>query len=195
MIANRFNPLGVRLMPYDAEVEFIASNGQQWIDLQTKPDLSTKIYIDVVAESSHPNIIATDFNTNIGIHITNWGVGSWAVFFGNKGYIPLQGREPVALNVLTTISIDRESVTFNGSKWDIGATSMSGDSLMLLYNAWDLFQGEISRVYNCKVLNGDTLVRDFIPVRIGDVGYMFDKVSRRLFGNSGTGKFILGADK
>jgi hypothetical protein len=41
----------------------------------------------------------------------------------------------------------------------------------------------------------DILVRDFIPVRVGNVGYMYDKVSGQLFGNSGTGNFILGPDK
>lgn len=38
------------------------------------------------------------------------------------------------------------------------------------------------------------LVRDFIPVRVGQVGYMYDKVSKQLFGNSGTGSFTLGSD-
>ena len=40
----------------------------------------------------------------------------------------------------------------------------------------------------------DILVRDLIPVRVGNVGYMYDKVSGQLFGNSGTGNFILGPD-
>jgi hypothetical protein len=38
-------------------------------------------------------------------------------------------------------------------------------------------------------------VADFIPVRIGQTGYMYDKVSGQLFGNAGTGAFILGPDK
>jgi hypothetical protein len=36
---------------------------------------------------------------------------------------------------------------------------------------------------------------DLIPVRIGNVGYMYDKVSGQLFENQGTGNFILGPDK
>lgn len=35
---------------------------------------------------------------------------------------------------------------------------------------------------------------DMIPVRIGNIGYMFDKVTGKMFGNSGTGNFILGPD-
>ena len=38
------------------------------------------------------------------------------------------------------------------------------------------------------------VLRDLIPVRVGKVGYMYDKVSGQLFGNSGTGEFILGPD-
>jgi hypothetical protein len=45
------------------------------------------------------------------------------------------------------------------------------------------------------MFDNDILVRDFIPVRVGTTGYMYDKVSGQLFGNSGTGEFILGADK
>ena len=43
--------------------------------------------------------------------------------------------------------------------------------------------------------NGE-LVRDFIPVRVGRVGYLFDRVSGEYlpFGNKGTGSFILGPD-
>lgn len=41
--------------------------------------------------------------------------------------------------------------------------------------------------------NGE-LLGDFIPVRVGQVGYMYDKVSGQLFGNAGTGEFILGPD-
>ena len=43
------------------------------------------------------------------------------------------------------------------------------------------------------------LERDFIPVRVGSganaVGYMYDRVSGQLFGNAGTGAFVIGPDK
>lgn len=52
-----------------------------------------------------------------------------------------------------------------------------------------------AKIYYCKIWNGGALVRDFIPVRVGQVGYMYDKVSGELFGNSGSGSFTLGNDK
>ena len=41
----------------------------------------------------------------------------------------------------------------------------------------------------------NNLIFDMIPVRVGTVGYMYDKVSGELFGNAGTGNFVLGNDK
>ena len=38
------------------------------------------------------------------------------------------------------------------------------------------------------------LVRNFIPVRIGTVGYLYDRISKRLFENQGTDAFVLGPD-
>jgi hypothetical protein len=41
----------------------------------------------------------------------------------------------------------------------------------------------------------DNVTISLIPIRIEQEGYLFDKVSGRLFGNEGTGSFILGPDK
>lgn len=48
--------------------------------------------------------------------------------------------------------------------------------------------------YGFKFYEYNNLIMDLIPVRIGDIGYMYDKVSGKLFGNEGTGEFILGPD-
>lgn len=51
------------------------------------------------------------------------------------------------------------------------------------------------RFYYGKIWDSSyNLVRDFIPVRVGDIGYLYDQVSGQLFGNAGTGSFILGPD-
>lgn len=45
-----------------------------------------------------------------------------------------------------------------------------------------------------KAFCKNEIVCDLVPVRIAAVGYMYDKVSKRLIGNAGNGKFILGSD-
>ena len=42
--------------------------------------------------------------------------------------------------------------------------------------------------------SGTGWIYDMIPVRVGQKGYMYDKISGELFGNAGTGDFILGPD-
>lgn len=50
------------------------------------------------------------------------------------------------------------------------------------------------RIYSFSISTKGKKLIDFIPVRVNNVGYMYDKVSGKLFGNVGTGEFILGPD-
>lgn len=50
------------------------------------------------------------------------------------------------------------------------------------------------RFWGGQIWDGTTLVRDFVPCRIGTTGYLYDRVSQTLFGNIGTGDFVLGPD-
>lgn len=50
------------------------------------------------------------------------------------------------------------------------------------------------KFYYAKIWDNGTLVRDYIPVRVGTTGYMYDKVSGQLFGNAGSGSFTYGND-
>jgi hypothetical protein len=58
-----------------------------------------------------------------------------------------------------------------------------------------------ARVYGFKAWDGDRiLVRNFIPIRFTNEnnqteGAMYDKVTKQLFRNAGTGSFIIGPDK
>lgn len=52
----------------------------------------------------------------------------------------------------------------------------------------------IGRIYYFQIRKNGELLFDGIPVRVGSVGYLYDRVSKRLFGNKGTGNFVLGQD-
>lgn len=52
------------------------------------------------------------------------------------------------------------------------------------------------KMCSLEISKADVLVRDYIPVRYRGVGYLYDKVSGQLFGNSASsGAFIIGPDK
>ena len=50
------------------------------------------------------------------------------------------------------------------------------------------------RINRYSVTRDGAKILDFIPVRKGTVGYLYDRVSGALFGNAGTGDFVLGPD-
>ena len=50
------------------------------------------------------------------------------------------------------------------------------------------------RVKYVKIYQDGALVRDFIPVRVGTTGYLYDRVSEQLFANAGSGAFVYGED-
>ena len=69
-------------------------------------------------------------------------------------------------------------------------TSFSSLLLMGYYRSY----GYPYRLSSCYINHNGVRIYDMIAVRIGSVGYMFDRVSGELFGNIGTGSFILGPD-
>ncbi|MCH5238353.1 MAG: hypothetical protein J1E95_11250 [Muribaculaceae bacterium] len=51
------------------------------------------------------------------------------------------------------------------------------------------------KIFSVKISGEDEKeIIDLIPVRKGDEGFLYDRVSGKLFGNSGSGRFILGPD-
>lgn len=83
-----------------------------------------------------------------------------------------------------------------GNKATVNGTTRTIASFSYPYD-YELrfFPSGSSRLYYAKFYESGTLVRDFVPVRVESTGYLFDKVTGSLFGNSGTGSFILGPDK
>ena len=45
------------------------------------------------------------------------------------------------------------------------------------------------KMYSCQIYQNNTLVRDFIPVKSNGVGCLYDKVTKQLFANQGSGSF------
>lgn len=51
-----------------------------------------------------------------------------------------------------------------------------------------------AKLYTARYWQNGSLVRDFVPVAIGDTGFLWDTVSGGLLGNSGTGAFGVGPE-
>ena len=132
---------------------------------------------------------------------TRWTIGQIrsTLYYGYGEYhtndwtdAPADKKVTASLNYLN----DKKFVVEDNSE-DIPTLSFTPNIPICLFKynrpegATSAFTGKI---YNVKISQGSEVVMDLIPVRVGTTGYMYDKISGQLFGNSGSGEFILGQD-
>ena len=194
MMINRRRVCGGKSLPYDAEIEYLESSGTQWIDTGVIPDSNTIVQFKFVNLNITGDVIIGYFTDD-----TN----DWRFFnHASACYFDTPNSERIADgNIYQNTLYELELGNYYVKNLDTGinivsgnATSYTGISSITLNN-YNNVSFSKNRWYYVKIYSGSVLVRDFIPVRIGQIGYMYDKVSCQLFGNAGTGSFILGLDK
>lgn len=207
MIANRFNPLGVSSKPYDAEVEYLESTGTQWID--TGIILSSETdEIDATLYVVNNRVSQVIFGSRLSVGSQNIGCGFgleldlFVDVCDKADYSTWRaGTTKGAPSGLYSVHVSRKARTISGV---VSASNTTLSDIFVTYYNCYLFSGAgnfwttnrfIGRFYSFRIKRNGTPILVLIPVRVGDVGYMFDRVSGKLFGNKGKGQFILGADK
>ena len=179
-------------LPYDAEIEYLESTGTQWIDTGIRNNTNVKMKFKIKPSSkSGTYFMGVDsgivFGTNNGVNFRANAVSSINAFDTNAFYSVemyySEGRRVCVIDDSETLS----SVITRMLDVNILLLATSGGSgVPNYYLPWSISE--------CKIWENDALVHDFIPVRVGTTGYLYDKVSKQLFGNAGTGDFILGPD-
>ena len=182
----------MKQLPYDAEVEYLESTGTQWID--TGYSNSQCPYFSLDVQPLITNVDSGMFGAYTDGYSVRQYLGRWRWFDGGW--------------TLTDIPVDitrTTNITRNANGWFVDGeiTRKSGylrgvlSSGLFGVNSSGVFHaGRPIRVKRLSFFDkNSSLVADFIPIRKGNIGYMFDRVSGRLFGNQGTGAFIIGPDK
>ena len=190
--------------PYDAEVEYIESTGTQWIDtgLTLTPDSRCEISL------------AADWNPSTTIYLFGPSAPNGRFVFG-RGYA--NGTNATMLyfglgtqNYVSNVSFDSlgtelhsyfidaatKTAGVDGKSFSLtSAGDISGTPAICMLCQIQNNRGFMkAKLYAARYWQNGVLVRDFIPVRVGSVGYLFDTVSRQLYGNAGEGSFVLGPD-
>lgn len=191
----------IRDLPYDSEVAYIESTGTQWIDTGVKIDDTCGYKVSYMALNNNDRIILGVKGSGdsrwvlSGSHNPNVNL-SWNGSFGVSG-LGLNVKQDMQMNYLN----DRKRFA-NGNEATAITQSLSTSAgtynVCIFAGHWgsatvSLFSA--ARLYSAQITKGQNIVRDYIPVRKGNVGYMYDQVSGQLFGNAGTGAFIVGPDK
>jgi hypothetical protein len=206
--SRRADFMGVASKP--VEIEYLENyTGREAIDTGIYGTHTTQVSFEVMFFYTS----VTDYTGGdaFGSGIINWDntINTLGVTYNRSNdalysFLGNHYKELRGLNLLTgikhTITYSSKGTWVNGVKKQNGWYNNSFQTLytisaMVSRGYLGLGGSRKARLYNFSISDNGILVRDLIPVRVGNVGYMYDKVSGKLFGNAGTGSFILGPDK
>ena len=195
--------MGRKRLPYDAEVEYLESTGEQWIDTGVVPTLYSKSEVVAKFTSISSSQICGAYweGTNNAFDVCGVANGSWfmrALTSGSpipSGWTANTNKHTFVSDAQTnTMSVDGVSITRS-------AVAIGIPVSVYLFSRHERSTGSsvtypcLMQIFRVKFWDNGTLVRDFIPVRIGTEGAMYDRVSNQLFRNQGAGAFVIGPDK
>ena len=212
--STRRKVMAEKPLPYDAEVEYLEGTGTQYIDTGFYPRTTN---VNIKVENKFNKSTLAGNNCILGARTNTQGDNGFKLPNFYSHTIECQGLVGVGSqshqgDLIGEFDIDTDYTFYCDIKKDsqnfyingvlnkaLTASISSCDSGGTLYmfamhqngTRWQ-FKGKI---YYCKIWQDDVLVRDYIPVRVGTTGYMYDRCTNTLFGNDGTGSFVLGPDK
>ncbi len=203
----------IRGLPYDAELEYLESTGTQWIDTGVVFNPETDAIEATLAVTQAPTLVQ---RAVFGARFRNTSETGYS-YLGlmcqqnaltariYPGYIALGDFTSSLQPLKYKFGIQGQyqgDFSFGGTTstfvFPTSGTAPTNPLCLFAYGSGaDSAFGAISdaRIGIFKIFRNGVLVRDFRPIAIGNTGYMYDRVSKRLFGNSGTGAFVLGPDK
>lgn len=210
-LVRRRMMMGGSALPYDAEVEWLESTGTQYIDtgIIANSDISMESCFAITATPFF-FVQGMSLNQNCAIVV----IGQYYNESTLSAVFATGNREGASIPFdyeYHTYYVSRhyqkvDNVTSYITSGDtLGCSPISGVCRQLIsiylfarnidWSAeWNKGYMKCRKKYD-KIWYRNILIADYIPVRKNGVGYMYDKVSGQLFGNQGTGQFIIGPDK
>lgn len=192
-----------KTLPYDAEIEYLETTGTQWINTRISATTNVAVKTRIVVTTTSLNIpVFGSLSKYEGTKSSSGGKTYHLTPYNSKWFYGTNGTEgSFGTYVRTAGSVyDIEfnvnnSIIVNGVSTNVTINEAYSDNYLTIS-----YRGNTSYIYGIwkyiyfKIFEGSELVMDLIPVRVGQTGYMYDMVSGELFGNAGTGNFVLGPD-
>jgi hypothetical protein len=200
-----------RKLPYDAEVEYLESTGTQWIDTgvhgksNLRMDVRSRVsVIENFKDNETPGYVFVARSIYFGVSLFYLDNGPEYLLLACSSAL---GTAPGRLQADTNWHDFTVDSTVGNKKTMADGVVLSTSDASKVYQGgaytiglFTLFDRQVcgkGMIASCQLTDTSTnqKLRDLIPVRKDGVGYMYDKVSGNLLGNSGTGDFVLGSDK
>lgn len=182
-------------------IEYLESTGTQWIDtgIYASEKVEARVDFQELARRTGTGIFGTfGINQNRTFYLYQGGNSVWQF-----------GCGPYSNTGKSTDTNRHHAVVSNGKLMldgvllgSVNVQPFTTERTLLLFNMWRAdgtkYADNPRRIYSFSLVDVDTqrTIIDFIPVRVGRIGYMFDRVSGEYlpFGNAGASAFILGPD-
>ena len=206
-------------LPFDAEVEYLESTGTQYVDTGFKANTTTTKLECLISPKNVTQTVGLCGSRNTA---DNANSASCNIFIINRkmrldwvdGYYTGSAMLSAEISVdsMYQLSFTRGLGIMNGTEYISRNTASVDQSYNFLIGSFvngtkGAYAGFVGRWYWVKIYSGGELIRDFIPVRVGTTGALYDKrgvggmnpdgTARNdgMYFNRGTGNFGYGNDK
>lgn len=177
-------PPGTGASLYDAEVEYLESTGTQWID--TELDYFADFEIGIRLRASVANK-ALGTSATMCMERYNAGNPYWQLKVNDVAY-----TSDTSITDYHVMAWRENVFTADGVTVRTVANPFAPGAMVLFGVGGKYFP---NMIYACKLWDSNGIpVRDFIPVRVGTEGAMYDRVTKQLFRNAGSRSFLYGDD-
>lgn len=182
--------------PYNAEIEYLRNNGLAYIKLDNI-SINSQDTIEVeFSRNSNNNNYGIIYRSISKYYFAYW-VNTSDSYWCYKNEKRLSTFK-TTLNTKNKLKQVKNIITLNDNLVETQNIQEPFEATgIYLFKMGNGDNRELtSTIYSFRITDNNNIVKlDLVPVRVGQVGYMYDKVSHQLFGNQGTGSFILGPDK
>ena len=171
------------------EIEYLKrSSGNLYINIPVIARKGVRVEVDFQKSTTNQNFLFGAYVSNSNcIQCYTGSAASWRYGSGSKPINTSNTTRHIAIMDDVDFSLD------GGVFYSFSTGDFNTNLPITLFgrNSSGSFAGKI---FAAKITDVDNTLYDLIPVRVGQVGYMYDRVSGQLFGNLGTDDFILGPD-
>lgn len=181
-------------LSYDAEVEYLQTDGNCWIDTGVIPLLTDTIEMRQYVTDSGNGAFGT---VGAAWRRNAYALCRWQFWLGGSSTSSVINPRGDAIWKIENKSLYKDGTLLQAFP------DATGDPIRSIYlfaihdnntsPTYKLVSG--CRVYSFRLIRNGEILADYIPVRKNGVGYMYDKITGGMFGNIGTGTLTYGQDK
>lgn len=195
-------------LPYDKELQWIAGAEGIYCPLNVTlaQDVGFKIEVERIKDDTSDVTAFGSRDYSKGSD-TRWFVGGWQNGSNKQWYFGYGVRHDyngMKINEVVSLELNylnSRKARFNGTDVASLASSSGSEGLQLHFPAYSANTGintsycTFYRYYSFKLSKGTEILFDLIPVRVGNVGHFYDKISKQILPEAGSAKFIVGPDR